>query len=948
MAVGKPPASLVHRESLHCFYSNVQGLMNKLPELLSLQSSHAWDLIAITETWLTDSILDSELSIPGMYLIRKDRLSKGGGVLLYCRCSLTCSIVDDPILSIPDLLCCRIHLRGGHKALVLVLYRPPNCSAEHDNLLIRSLKHALSLGYSHVLLVGDFNAPSLFNSEASPNSFNADFLDIINTHPLYNHIFQPTRFRLPNTPSILDLIFTNEDLMVENVDFLPPLGYSDHVVLSFHFICYAYRIIGDIDHAKTIIQYDQLRHLASAIDWNFLLSSDSVQAHDQFMHCLRSVMDASTITIERRNSNPFRHIRSRTRKWIAFRNEAWFRYRRAPSNSTWEEYRKLRNYCNSLVRGDKRRMQEIVANKCYSNPKYLYKFLNRIRNVKPGIPPLIFADGVTKTAEETAEVFLKYYISVLNTDVDSRPVSHHFQAFENSESPCLTHITFSREKVLHRLRRLKSNSSPGHDQMQPKLFIELADILAEPLSILFQKLFDEGCTPVCWKQGIISPIYKGGNRSLPANYRPVTLLPVLSKVMESIVADELMNHLEQHNFLTPLQHGFRSGRSCMTNLLLAQSDWTKAIDLGIGVDVVYLDFSKAFDRVRHDILLQKLSSCNVGGHCLHWIQSFLHQRMISVRVHGVVSQWEYIPCGVPQGSVLGPRLFLIYINDVVKEIDSKMILFADDIKIWRCINSLDDCKALQNDLDVINQWSAVNYLPLNTDKSHVLSIRHTISFSYQLNGSVLTRNAHERDLGIIIQDNLGWSLNTMKANKTAFKHLGLLRRAFGIFEPNIFSLLFSTYIRPHLEYAAQVCNPWLNRDKQLLEQPLRRATKLVRGLYNVPYPMRLRRLGVYSMSYRLFRGDLILTYRILTDDNHPCRQLFHLSSNCNLRGHQFKLTHQICRVNCRRFFFSLRVCRFWNFLPEEVVTAPSINSFKQRLDNFIGDLCYAMLDVSFP
>jgi ribonuclease P/MRP protein subunit RPP40 len=301
-----------------------------------------------------------------------------------------------------------------------------------------------------------------------------------------------------------------------------------------------------------------------------------------------------------------------------------------------------------------------------------------------------------------------------------------------------------------------------------------------------------------------------------------------------------------------------------------------------------------------------------------------------------------VPCGVPQGSVLGPRLFLVYINDILRSVNSNLLLFADDAKIWRWIYSPDDCDELQRDLNSLHRWSVSNSLPFNVQKCHVLSVHHKNLFEYRIGGVLLQRNSQERDLGILVQDNLNWSSQCRQANKKAFRQLGILRRAFGSFEPHLFSKLYSTYIRPHLEYAAQVCSPWLKRDKQLLEQPLRRATKFVRGYWNIPYPMRLRLLGIYSACYRRLRGDLIMMFHIIKNEDHPCRELLKLSTTTNLRGHHFKISHQQSHLNCRRFFFSLRICNVWNSLPEEIVSATSLTVFKKRLDTFMGDRCFSI------
>ena len=214
--------------------------MNKLSELKSYQSLYDFDLIALTETWLVEDVSDCELSLPGMHVLRHDRPSRGGGVLIYYRQNFICSVLCGSYLSCTDILWCQLQLHGKDRLLIGVIYRPPNSSCERDYFILESIREALSLRFSHVLIVGDFNSPSMFFNSASVDPFTSEMQEIICTHPLYNHTFQPTRFRFPSIPSLLDLILSNEELMIENVIYCPPLGKSDHALLCFHFVCYAF------------------------------------------------------------------------------------------------------------------------------------------------------------------------------------------------------------------------------------------------------------------------------------------------------------------------------------------------------------------------------------------------------------------------------------------------------------------------------------------------------------------------------------------------------------------------------------------------------------------------------------------------------------------------------------------------------------------------------------
>ncbi|CAH8605723.1 unnamed protein product [Dicrocoelium dendriticum] len=911
--------------------------MSKLPELQSRLLSTPADLIAITETWLSGDITDGEIQLPHMSVLRSDRATPGGGVALYYDISLSCSMLTNTALQSPDTMWCEVVLTAKHSSCLGIIYRPPNNSPEKDARLLHDIHLMLSHKRTHFLIMGDFNLPRLFHSVPSTNSFASGLIDLLHTAPLYNHTYQPTRFRSNNQPSLLDLVLTNEELMVEHVEYDAPLGLSDHCVLRFDFICFAEKLVSTPTYTKRWTDYGKLNLLISANNWSPEPQSSADSVWSSFCLTLRELCSTTTtckeVSIGKRRPAL---IRSRTRKWIASRNTAWRNYRSHPTATQWEYYRSIRNQCVHLVREDKSEHQRQLMRKFSSNPKALYSHVNSLRQVKHGVTALTTPTGLTKSANEAAEVLCQQYASTFSVP------SMHTTTVPSSVSlsTSLTTVHFTPEKVLAKLKSLRLTASPGADGFHPRLLRACAAALALPLAELFTHFFLQGKVPNDWKCGTITPIYKGGTRKDPANYRPITLLSTISKVMESIVADALMDHMEAQKLLSDCQHGFRRQRSCLSNLLLARDSWTTAADSGQETHVIFLDFAKAFDKVDHKILLRKLSSYGVSGDLMDWIRNYLQNRTFQVRVDGALSPRILATSGVPQGSVLGPHLFLAFIDDVTPQVESSLLLYADDAKLWRTINLPDDAHALQTDLDRLNQWSIENNLPFNASKCRVLSTRPS-AFSpvYYLGASILQISSAERDLGIITQTSLSVSASCRKAAAAANRMVGLLKRAFGQIDPSNFRLLLNAFLRPHLEFAIQAWSPWLLKDQRILEAPQRRATKLVRGLKHLDYPQRLQCLGLYSLKYRRLRGDLILVFMILSNPGHPCRHLLTLhQSGSHLRGHPLRLTHQHSRLNCRRHYFALRICRPWNALPADLVLAPTVADFKTRLDCHLAEL----------
>ncbi|CAH8497539.1 unnamed protein product, partial [Schistosoma bovis] len=255
--------------------------------------------------------------------------------------------------------------------------------------------------------------------------------------------------------------------------------------------------------------------------------------------------------------------------------------------------------------------------------------------------------------------------------------------------------------------------------VHPAILREAASILATPLSVMFSHSLSRGKLPENWKLAHITPIFKGGRRNEPSSYRPVALLSLPSKLMESLICDGSNDYLLSLNFFSPQQHGFRKGYSCITNLLTAVDRWTSILDCKGKVDVIYLDFSKAFDKVNHLCLINKLKRLGIRPPLIDWLTSYLKNRHFKVRVNFTLSQAMECPSGVPQGSVRGPLLFLIYINDLPQQVTSDLLLFADDVKLWREIRNQDDIQALQEDLTRLQSWADDNGLTFNTSKCKV-------------------------------------------------------------------------------------------------------------------------------------------------------------------------------------------------------------------------------------
>ena len=467
---------------------------------------------------------------------------------------------------------------------------------------------------------------------------------------------------------------------------------------------------------------------------------------------------------------------------------------------------------------------------------------------------------------------------------------------------------------------------------------ELAEVLAYPVAMLFNISLNSGTLPPIWKSANVTCIYKSGDKKSASNYRPISITPVMCRLLERVVRDVIMSHCTDNNIFSETQYGFRYRRGCTLQLLSVLDDWTKAIDSGVPVDSLYLDLQKAFDSVPHKRLILKLEKLGITGSLLCWIKNFLSDRQQRVTLNGFSSDWSDVTSGVPQGSVLGPILFILYVNDLPGVVKSSCKMFADDTKLYKEINGLKDYEDLQDDVYELCRWTTKWLLFFNANKCKVLHIgANNPKFTYKMvdknNNTVDIKVVEqEKDLGVMFQENLKFDKHISLAVNKANRILGLVKRTFTYMDKSTFLYLYKSLIRSHLDSGDLIWYPVLKRHIRMVENVQRRATRLIPELRNLSYSERLQELNLPTLLYRRKRADMIQVFKIMKGiDDVPIEDFFQVADS-STRGHSLKLFKPRCSKSVRQHSFSVRIIEEWNSLLEDVVSTKSVIQFKTKLD----------------
>ena len=804
-----PPAAGTNAISV--YHANVRSLKKQLGDLRACAPAlERHDVVAFSETWLNDTVATPELELgfDQHTWFRRDRGSLGGGVACAVRTSLLPLRLPDPA----DTEMLLVRLRSASVTLA-VCYRPPNNDGAMDR--IAAALSAVQPLDCRIVVVGDFNLPELHWSPgagvtdgAAPDlrrvtSRAAKFVDMCDLLGLKQWVCQPTR-----GDNILDLVLTRR--MPAQAFVRDGLLVSDHRETIATLSTPVSR--RPVVNRRTALNYkradfDGLRRSLSLIPWGLLDDVGADEAVDTFYTLLESaIADHVPTVILRRRLPPW--FDGAVRTALRLKEAAFRRLRRDPGPAVQAEFADKRRAFKSVSSSKYFEYLRKLTDDFKTNPKRYWSFLKCITK-KSSISPVLYSSDRALVSDDLDRAdSLNNAFAAKFTD----PLVRSFPEAPAYPIETMSQLHVSESDVRAALAMISPNKACGTDDISARIIIECTDELVVPLTKICNLSVMSGVFPERWKRANIIPLFKKGDKKEPSNYRSVSLLPLFGKVLERVVFGDLFRHVSP--VLSQQQHGFIPRRSCSTNLSVYLKHAWEAISDGYQTDVIYTDYTSAFQSVNHALLIHKLkNSYHLEKLALKWFVSYLSDRRQRVIVNGKTSDWKPVISGVPEGSLLAPLLFSMFINDLPCQIESGCLLYADDVKIFRKIISSADGLLLQKDLSHLAAWSVRWGLTLNPTKckSFTMTLRRApVQTKYFIAGTELKHVGEIRDLGVTLDTKLTFAPHVSDTVRRANRALGLLIRSFQVgtskskFNRSAVLAAYFANVRSILEYCSVV------------------------------------------------------------------------------------------------------------------------------------------------
>ena len=871
--------------------------------------------------------------------------------------------------------------------VIAVIYRRPDDSTHnrpsnnhHFKPAIMALQNSINAISStpDIIIGGDFNLPHTQWPDCAPmQSCPREEKEM--TETLHNFSNELLLSQLVNKAThyqgnILDLVLTNNSDLVSDIEIQPSLrSISHHNLIN---ISTQYKAPINIASVKPqrLSPLDKYNYHNKDTDWQAMKQSlgnndweeilrDKQPTeildilYEKLLNCTESNVPLRQQPKNNQLSRSQRERNNLTRK----RRRINKQYQKATSvgkkTKLYNELINIEIKLQKLANNSAQYKEKKACEAIQSNSKFFFSYANQKRKVKTSIGPLLnkATKNMTTDSKEMAELLADQYDSVF-----SKP-SPEPQFLNPNVSQTIQEINITPEEIIDAIKELRPSSASGPDGVPAILLRNCSTELALPLSILWREIFRSSNIPEKLKFSLIPPIHKGGSKSEPANYRPVALTSHIIKVLEKVVRNKLVDFLESNGHMNDNQHGFRSGRSCLTQLLKHHDQIISLMEQHQNVDVVYLDFSKAFDKVDHNIVLAKAHNMGVQGKLLDWIREFLTNRKQSVVVNGSISSPRPVISGVPQGSVIGPLIFLILISDIDHNtLHSLIASFADDTRATKGLANETDAVDLQEDLFHIYQWSVTNNMEFNDLKFELLrygtntELKHNTSYISPTFKLIEEKDA-VKDLGVTLSSDATFKQHINNVIESAKNMCSWILRTFTTRQKDVMITLYKSLVRPILEYASALWSPINKGDIQKLEQIQQSFIRKIKGI-SKDYHIALKQLNLYSLERRRERYIIIQVWKMLEGLAPNLNPSLKIQVNMQQRRGRTLHVHKLATTpshlqQIKRQSIRCYGVKLFNSLPKAVrnITNTSTEKFKHALDKFlqcVADIPYLRSGVN--
>ena len=908
------------------------------------------DILSINETKLDSTVHDSDVYIPGFEIVRKDRRvngRKGGGVCIYLRTNLNYRIRDDLIND--DLECLIVEISKPRSSVFLVgtWYRPPNSPPERFNEF-ENVIDKIDAESKELYILGDVNCNLLPEASAHISSHLTNIFDIYGLSQL---ITEPTRVTLVSK-TLIDLCITNSPEKVSNSGVIH-LGISDHSLV------FMTRKVHHDRFCPRTIEMRQFKHFQKnkflndleQMPWsNVDLCSDPNDMWHEWKQMFVSCMDKHA-------PRKLKRISKKRAPWITkgllnkIHRRDLIKKKAISSNDheMWEQFKCARNQANNAIKQAKKRYFSDNLKVSKGNPRKTWNLINELtsRNTSKSTNILeIQVDNRTISSPgDMAEAFNDHFTNIGQVLAQEVPSAEANPEFYLSHTDKAFHLkTPSLDVVFNLLRNIDEKKATGLDMIPSKLLKMAASIVTPSLTAIFTKSIITGIYPTEWKMARVTPVFKKGEKSDLNNYRPISVIPVVSKVFEKTVYDQLYQYLNDNQLLSSCQSGFRSLHSTLTALLEATNSWSVSIDNGFLNGVVFIDLKKAFDTIDHEIILRKLSYFGADQATAKWFQSYLSNRTQRCNVNGNLSTASTVTCGVPQGSILGPLLFLMYINDLSNCLRvAAPRMFADDTSITLSAKTVADLKlAVTSELNNLTCWLRANKLSLNVAKTELMIIGSRQRLNTQceeinisIDDRTIKRVDHIKSLGLTIDAQLSWSKHVDEISKKVSSAIGALKRVRPFIPTDVAVQIYNALILPHFDYCSPVWDGMSGCLSDKLQKLQNRAARVItQSPFDTSSNLLLAMLRWEELSLRRKKQKALIMYKTLNElapDYLQCLFTERHVNDYNLRNLEGKLSLPKPNTNYLKRSFCYSGACLWNNLPQDLKSVCSIGQFKRGI-----------------